>query len=181
MAQRLFDRIMFIAFCEDRGLLPEKTIPKAYSVAGFHAATILAGRTSSNLFRFIDVGSEPNDIPKYNGGLFAPARRRRSGTAGRALDQLLQQRSAATTSPTKSISTCWATCSSGRSRSSNEAQVERPVWRRCRKGRTQYATMPQSVKRKQLGIYYTPQRADQPDRPVHGRRADRRAVRRSGA
>ena len=31
MAQRLFDRIMFIAFCEDRQLLPEKTIPKAYT------------------------------------------------------------------------------------------------------------------------------------------------------
>ena len=39
MAQRLFDRIMFIAFCEDRQLLPQKTIPKAYTVAGFHAVT----------------------------------------------------------------------------------------------------------------------------------------------
>ncbi len=39
MAQRLIDRIMFIAFCEDRHLLPEKTIPKAYTVAGFHAVT----------------------------------------------------------------------------------------------------------------------------------------------
>ena len=31
MAQRLLDRIIFIAFCEDRRLLPEKTIPKAYT------------------------------------------------------------------------------------------------------------------------------------------------------
>ena len=56
MAQRLFDRIMFIAFCEDRQLLPEKTIPKAYTVAGFHAVTNPRWQSFKNLFRFIDDG-----------------------------------------------------------------------------------------------------------------------------
>ena len=58
MAQRLFDRIMFIAFCEDRQLLPEKTIPKAYTVAGFHAVTNPRWQNFKNLFRFIDAGNE---------------------------------------------------------------------------------------------------------------------------
>ncbi len=72
MAQRLFDRIMFIAFCEDRRLLPEKTIPNAYTVAGFHAVTNPRWQNFKNLFRFIDAGNETYGIPQYNGGLFAP-------------------------------------------------------------------------------------------------------------
>jgi hypothetical protein len=71
MAQRLLDRIMFIAFCEDRQLLPEGTIPKAYSVAGFHAVTNPRWQNFKHLFRFIDEGSHTHDIPQYNGGLFA--------------------------------------------------------------------------------------------------------------
>ena len=90
MAQRLFDRIIFIAFCEDRQLLPEKTIPKAYTVAGFHAVTNPRWQQFKNLFRFIDEGNETYGIPRYNGGLFAPHRGRRTGIARRALDELLQ-------------------------------------------------------------------------------------------
>ena len=72
MAQRLFDRILFIAFCEDRRLLPEKTIPNAYKVAGFHAVTNPRWQNFKNLFRFIDAGNDAYGIPRYNGGLFAP-------------------------------------------------------------------------------------------------------------
>ena len=38
-AQRLFDRVIFIAFCEDRDLLPPKTLETAWDVKGFHAVT----------------------------------------------------------------------------------------------------------------------------------------------
>ena len=39
MGSRLFDRVIFIAFCEDRDLLPVKTLETAWNVKGFHAVT----------------------------------------------------------------------------------------------------------------------------------------------
>ena len=124
MAQRLFDRIMFIAFCEDRKLLPEKTIPKAAKVAGFHRVTNPKWQSFKNLFQLIDEGEDLEDIPdeeripKYNGGLFAKHAVDELRIFPTSLDRLLQHDRRATTSPTKSISTCWATCSSVRSRNS---------------------------------------------------------------
>ncbi|MGC8642388.1 MAG: hypothetical protein ACP5XB_21205, partial [Isosphaeraceae bacterium] len=69
-AQRLLDRILFIAFAEDRGLLPErKTLRNA-------AFTQVPGLTRWQafqlLFRSIDLGDSLNHIPKYNGNLFKP-------------------------------------------------------------------------------------------------------------
>ena len=154
MAQRLFDRIMFIAFCEDRQLLPEKTIPKAYTVAGFHAVTNPRWQNFKNLFRFIDQGNETHGIPKYNGGLFAP----------HAVDQL------------ELPDTPWATffnTISGYNFSDEvnldvlghlfeqsitelEKLKESGLFGGDAEKVRQYAAMPQSAKRKQLGIYYTP-------------------------
>ena len=42
MAHRLFDRIIFIAFCEDRRLLPEKTIPDAYGISRDNVEYVLS-------------------------------------------------------------------------------------------------------------------------------------------
>ena len=100
MAQRLFDRIIFIAFCEDRRLLPEKIITEAYSVAGIHAVTNPRWQSFKNLFRFIDTGNERHGIPKYNGGLF---RRTRSIILNcpTTLGRTFFARSATTTSPMK--------------------------------------------------------------------------------
>ncbi len=72
MAQRLFDRMIFIAFCEDRELLPTGTINEACKAQGFLAAKNPRWQNFKNLFGFIDRGSEDYDIPQYNGGLFAP-------------------------------------------------------------------------------------------------------------
>ncbi|WP_050897747.1 Eco57I restriction-modification methylase domain-containing protein [Methylobacter tundripaludum] len=69
-AQTLLDRILFIAFAEDNGLLPSNTF-KTYATA---SATLTAWDSLKALFRAIDQGSRdnPQTIPAYNGGLFAP-------------------------------------------------------------------------------------------------------------
>jgi hypothetical protein len=153
MAQRLFDRIIFIAFCEDRRLLPEKTIPKAYTVAGFHAVTNPRWQNFKNLFRFIDAGNDAHHIPRYNGGLFAR----------HAVDDL------------ELPDTPWTTCFNSistydfadevnldvlghlfeRSITELEKLKESGLFGDAEKA-SQYASMPQSVKRKRLGVYYTP-------------------------
>jgi len=72
MAQRLFDRIIFVAFCEDRGLLPPRIIDKAYKVGGLHTVTNPRWQSFKALFRFVNEGNHNSAIPAYNGGLFAP-------------------------------------------------------------------------------------------------------------
>lgn len=154
MAQRLFDRIMFIAFCEDRHLLPEKTIPKAYTVAGFHAATNPRWQNFKNLFRFIDQGNETHEIPQYNGGLFAP----------HAVDNL-ELPDAPWTTFFKTISNYDFADEVNldvlghlfeRSITELEKLKESGLFGGDAEKAQQFATMPQSAKRKQLGIYYTP-------------------------
>jgi len=154
MAQRLFDRMIFIAFCEDRGLLPDNTIPKAYSTGGFYAVTNPRWQNFKNLFRFIDVGDETHGIPRYNGGLFAK----------HAVDELELPDSP------------WTTFFHSLSRYDFADEVnldvlghlfERSITELERFRQSglfggnrdrirEYAEMPQSAKRKRLGIYYTP-------------------------
>lgn len=68
--QKLLDRILFVAFCEDRGLLPNETIKHAYEHRDpYHPRPIW--ETFKGLFRAIDTGNEGLRIPAYNGGLFA--------------------------------------------------------------------------------------------------------------
>jgi hypothetical protein len=71
LAQKILDRVLFVAFCEDRGLLPERLLE-----------SVIKSRNAFNptphwdsfkaMFRFIDVGSNDPAISAYNGGLFAP-------------------------------------------------------------------------------------------------------------
>src|SRR5262249_22259682 len=69
-AQKLLDRILFIAFCEDRGLLPPETIKRAYQHRDPYNPRQL-WENFRGMFRAINVGSDELDIRKYNGGLFA--------------------------------------------------------------------------------------------------------------
>lgn len=72
-AQTLIDRVVFIAFCEDRGLLPPDQLSKAYhSTPAFSAVTNPRWQNYKSLFGFIDKGSPQHGIPHFNGGLFAP-------------------------------------------------------------------------------------------------------------
>ncbi len=68
--QKLLDRILFCAFCEDRGLLPADTIQRAYEHRDpYHPRPIWDN--FRGLFRSIDTGNAGLNIPAYNGGLFA--------------------------------------------------------------------------------------------------------------
>jgi hypothetical protein len=154
MAQRLFDRIMFIAFCEDRHLLPEKTIPNAYTVAGFHAVTNPRWQNFKHLFRFIDGGNDAYEIPKYNGGLFAP----------HAVDELELPdhpwtkffRSISNYDFADEVNLDVLGHLFERSITELEKLKESGLFGGDAEKAEQYAAMPQSAKRKQLGIYYTP-------------------------
>jgi len=71
-AQRLLDRVIFMAFCEDRGLLPEKLIERTWkSVPPLARATNPRWRNFLDAFHAIDKGHPDLDLPMgYNGGLF---------------------------------------------------------------------------------------------------------------
>ncbi|MBW3598813.1 MAG: N-6 DNA methylase, partial [Planctomycetes bacterium] len=72
IAQKILDRIIFVAFCEDRGLLPEKSIDGAYkTIPPFHKVTNPRWRNFLDLFHAIDQGHESLKLKTgYNGGLF---------------------------------------------------------------------------------------------------------------
>jgi hypothetical protein len=70
-AQRLLDRIIFIAFCEDRGLLPPKLLENTWKNIPPLARAGARWRNFLDVFYFIDKGHKALDLPTgYNGGLF---------------------------------------------------------------------------------------------------------------
>jgi hypothetical protein len=74
IAQKLLDRIIFIAFCEDRGLLPEKCLERAAtSLPAFSRVTNPIWHNFLGLFHAVDKGGSIKPvINAFNGGLFAP-------------------------------------------------------------------------------------------------------------
>lgn len=73
IAQKLLDRIIFIAFCEDRGLLPADCLDRAYSaLPAFTKVTNPRWHNFLALFHAVDKGMESvPPISAFNGGLFA--------------------------------------------------------------------------------------------------------------
>jgi hypothetical protein len=73
IAQVLLDRIIFVAFCEDRGLLPDKCIETAYNtLPPFSKVTNPRWQNFLALFHAVDKGHS-RDLGLengYNGGLF---------------------------------------------------------------------------------------------------------------
>ena len=68
--QKLLDRVLFCAFCEDRGLLPSETILRAYEHRDpYHPRPIWENFVG--LFHSINQGNAALGIHAYNGGLFA--------------------------------------------------------------------------------------------------------------
>ncbi len=70
MTQKILDRVLFIAFCEDRGLLPADSITHAYHHEDKYNPRP-KWETFCRLFQAVDQGSERLGIARYNGGLFA--------------------------------------------------------------------------------------------------------------
>jgi hypothetical protein len=68
--QKLLDRILFCAFCEDRGLLPADTIKNAYEHRDPYNPKPV-WENFRGLFRAVNLGNPGLNIPGYNGGLFA--------------------------------------------------------------------------------------------------------------
>jgi hypothetical protein len=68
--QKLLDRVLFCAFCEDRGLLPAESLKHAFEHRDpYNPRPIWLN--FRGLFRAIDEGNAGLNIPAYNGGLFA--------------------------------------------------------------------------------------------------------------
>ena len=69
LAQKILDRVLFIAFAEDTDLLPDNTIESAF-VARDPYNPRPVWDNFKGLFRAVDLGNEELKIPRYNGGLF---------------------------------------------------------------------------------------------------------------
>ncbi|MBI4579478.1 MAG: N-6 DNA methylase [Planctomycetes bacterium] len=70
-AQRLLDRIIFVAFCEDRGLLPRQLLRQTWENVPPLARANARWRNFLDMFDAIDKGHARLDLPTgYNGGLF---------------------------------------------------------------------------------------------------------------
>lgn len=68
-AQKIIDRVLFIAFAEDSLLLPKQSIAKAHKHRDPYYPKPIWHNFKA-LFRAIDEGSSHLDINSYNGGLF---------------------------------------------------------------------------------------------------------------
>lgn len=69
VAQKILDRVLFIAFAEDTGLLPGNTLSQAFVTRDPYNPRPVWDNFRG-LFNAIDKGSEALKIPRYNGGLF---------------------------------------------------------------------------------------------------------------
>jgi type I restriction-modification system DNA methylase subunit len=71
ISQKLLDRILFISFAEDNGLLPVQSIKKAIEhIDPYESKPIY--QNVKGLFNAVNKGRTELTIPAYNGGLFAP-------------------------------------------------------------------------------------------------------------
>ena len=70
-SQKLLDRVLFVAFAQQRGLLPANTLQDVHS-SGTPWAPQPKYELYKGLFRAVDIGLPARNIPPYNGGLFAP-------------------------------------------------------------------------------------------------------------
>jgi type I restriction-modification system DNA methylase subunit len=68
-AQKTLDRVLFIAFCEDKGLLPRNTLRNAHDHKDQYNPRLIWENYQS-VFRWVDVGNDDPPVAGYNGGLF---------------------------------------------------------------------------------------------------------------
>lgn len=70
IVQTLLDRLLFIAFAEDKFLLPARSLQDAVQTTNRYNPQPKWDQLRT-LFRWVDEGAPPHNIPRYNGGLFA--------------------------------------------------------------------------------------------------------------
>ncbi len=71
LGQTILDRVLFIAFAEDNGLLPDDSLLNAFRHRDPYNPKPV-WQTFLGLFNAIDRGNDQLKIPRYNGGLFQP-------------------------------------------------------------------------------------------------------------
>ena len=71
LGQTILDRVLFIAFAEDNGLLPDDSLLSAFQHRDPYNPKPV-WQTFLGLFNAIDRGNDQLKIPRYNGGLFQP-------------------------------------------------------------------------------------------------------------
>ena len=71
LGQTILDRVLFIAFAEDNGLLPDDTLLRAFEHSDPYNPKPV-WQNFCGLFGAIDRGNDALKIPRYNGGLFQP-------------------------------------------------------------------------------------------------------------
>ncbi|QED23005.1 Eco57I restriction-modification methylase domain-containing protein [Candidatus Deianiraea vastatrix] len=69
--QKLLDRVIFVCFCEDLNLLPDKIFTKLLKTTQEAFVEITIWQQIKGLFNAIDKGGREKNINKFNGGLFA--------------------------------------------------------------------------------------------------------------
>ena len=70
LVQTLLDRLLFIAFAEGKNLLPPRSLASAIDYRDPYFPRP-KWEQLRKLFEWVDRGAPPNNIPRYNGGLFA--------------------------------------------------------------------------------------------------------------
>lgn len=71
LGQTILDRVLFTAFAEDNGLLPDNTLLQAFEHSDPYNPKPV-WHNFRGLFQAIDRGNDALKIPRYNGGLFQP-------------------------------------------------------------------------------------------------------------
>ncbi len=71
LGQTILDRVLFTAFAEDNGLLPDNSLLSAFETKNPYTP-LPVWDNFKGLFHAIDKGNETLKIPRYNGGLFQP-------------------------------------------------------------------------------------------------------------
>jgi hypothetical protein len=71
LGQTILDRVLFTAFAEDNGLLPDNSLSQAFEHRDPYNPKPV-WQNFCGLFQAIDKGNEALKIPRYNGGLFQP-------------------------------------------------------------------------------------------------------------
>jgi type I restriction-modification system DNA methylase subunit len=69
IVQTLLDRLLFIAFAEDKHLLPQNSLRDAVGFVNRYDPKLKWFQLRT-LFGWVDEGAPPHNIPRYNGGLF---------------------------------------------------------------------------------------------------------------
>ena len=70
-AQTILDRTLFVAFAEDRGLIPRESLKAAIDFQNPYDPKPIWWNLR-RIFQWIDKGNKQPPFPAYNGGLFAP-------------------------------------------------------------------------------------------------------------